>query len=659
MVPCFLANPVWSSASASPWLGLWPHQVSVPGLPNSYREYPGAALTLPVVPYFYNPATELQNQQESRRFILHRSVFDLVEAHVYLSLTDSRLLNWYLSLSPEDRRIVQAEGGFRQFLQRHPALELTRRHVYVKYSTGGIRPVQPTVTSERSVKSGATTTRCEPPHTHLELEMFPRDLTLLGCRNTTGEHLCDEFCNSKQSLHLQESFHRTSSSPITERASLQKDLSSSAAVCSDPSVLAGLTLDLELDRCSQRPETRTHISADGDQNVTCSEARPSHSNWPTVNKEPSDFSSDRIRLDGSEYNDVNIVQTNSSAVGSESNTTEDRCQDDLLQRDQFTDEDQTENIQSIMEDDRSILVCCPSCLKSDHPQTTLNPSEFTCRPTWDVNVGTELLLRTSTFTQTEDPETVDKHVITEVHMSDLDYLAEEFTKLKTTQGQKEKIKREECDCTECAQKAELNLLTLQYNICRHHIWKIYWEGKQLSSVNKDPPENITEVLDKLDSDYQEMKREILAGVPLEQLKPLSVDSGMIISGGYTPAQMVADELGNVSFRTSEEPQQLYPAAERSRRPDDGSTNISQIKKKMIKTRRVASVILKDGRFLQTKQEGNQTGEKICSFIWRAEWMWNVTSLAGREPELVEVERYRLDVVGLTSTRSKGSRTRIL
>ncbi|XP_054871069.1 RNA-binding protein 44 isoform X2 [Amphiprion ocellaris] len=82
--------------------------------------------------------------------------------------------------------------------------------------------------------------------------------------------------------------------------------------------------------------------------------------------------------------------------------------------------------------------------------------------------------------------------------------------------------------------------------------------------------------------------------------------------------MVADELGNVSFRTSEEPQQLYPAAERSRRPDDGSTNISQIKKKMIKTRRVASVILKDGRFLQTKQEGNQTavGEEVSrSELW--------------------------------------------
>ena len=37
--------------------------------------------------------------------------------------------------------------------------------------------------------------------------------------------------------------------------------------------------------------------------------------------------------------------------------------------------------------------------------------------------------------------------------------------------------------------------------------------------------------------------------------------------------------------------------------------------------------------------------------------WNVTSLVGKEPELVqEVERFRLDIVGLTSTHSKGSGT---
>nr|XP_054603205.1 craniofacial development protein 2-like [Nothobranchius furzeri] len=40
--------------------------------------------------------------------------------------------------------------------------------------------------------------------------------------------------------------------------------------------------------------------------------------------------------------------------------------------------------------------------------------------------------------------------------------------------------------------------------------------------------------------------------------------------------------------------------------------------------------------------------------------WNVTSLAGKEQELVaEVERHRLDIVGLTSTHSIGSGTQVL
>ncbi|KAI3364498.1 hypothetical protein L3Q82_011284, partial [Scortum barcoo] len=41
--------------------------------------------------------------------------------------------------------------------------------------------------------------------------------------------------------------------------------------------------------------------------------------------------------------------------------------------------------------------------------------------------------------------------------------------------------------------------------------------------------------------------------------------------------------------------------------------------------------------------------------------WNVTSLGGKEPELEmrEVERYRLEIVGLTSTHSLGSGTQLL
>ncbi len=40
--------------------------------------------------------------------------------------------------------------------------------------------------------------------------------------------------------------------------------------------------------------------------------------------------------------------------------------------------------------------------------------------------------------------------------------------------------------------------------------------------------------------------------------------------------------------------------------------------------------------------------------------WNVTSLAGKEPEIVrEVERFRLEIVGITSTHGWGSGTTLL
>ncbi len=41
-------------------------------------------------------------------------------------------------------------------------------------------------------------------------------------------------------------------------------------------------------------------------------------------------------------------------------------------------------------------------------------------------------------------------------------------------------------------------------------------------------------------------------------------------------------------------------------------------------------------------------------------MWNITSLAGKEPELVlEVEQYQLDVAGLNFTPSSDSGTKLL
>lgn len=57
------------------------------------------------------------------------------------------------------------------------------------------------------------------------------------------------------------------------------------------------------------------------------------------------------------------------------------------------------------------------------------------------------------------------------------------------------------------------------------------------------------VLQKLDSDFNQMRHKILAGVPLEQLKPLSVDCKEKSSGGgYIPSQVVNVEMAKTVSR---------------------------------------------------------------------------------------------------------------
>ncbi|KAM7380184.1 hypothetical protein PAMP_003497 [Pampus punctatissimus] len=269
-------------------------------------------------------------------------------------------------------------------------------------------------------------------------------------------------------------------------------------------------------------------------------------------------------------------------------------------------EDQSDNFHSIMEDDKDIVFCqtAPTSGVNSGPVTTNSEApaaggetltadqslmktgekytSTTLRvPTCDIMVDTEPTA--IAFTQTEDPATADKHVITEVHMADLDYLAEEFIKLTAThekpKERKEKIKspgcklRKECDCIQRAQQAELCLLALQYSMCRQHCWRLYYtsaEGGQLPPKHgdlnldwpKDPPGNIVTVVKTLESDYNQMRDKILAGVPLEQLKPLSVDSEQIIKGtSYTPTQLIGDVLGNIPSWSSQQTQKHEPSSE--------------------------------------------------------------------------------------------------
>ncbi|XP_027146522.1 RNA-binding protein 44 isoform X2 [Larimichthys crocea] len=543
----------WPSAACS---ASQPVTVLQTARPYVLGNYAGVALpprVIPrVIPRLCNTVTQTPRPGESRFFSLSRSVFDLVNAHHYLSLTDPKLLKWYLSLCPEDRKIIQDEGGFHQFLQRHPALELSQHHVYVKYSAGCSGPARPSVMSDLQLSRpmGEEKCRCEMPHT-----IYPGNVreTLTLLRPQQHPHV--EIFNTEQLLYLQDSFQTAFNHPITQEANHQQMMdSSSAAMC----------VDVELERSRQWNKPLIWSQ-------TYAEVRPLQSEWPTMEQSPS----------------VDTVHDDEACL-----SFEDPCED----------------LNNIMEDDKSILVCVASENGKAHNTDTSSSEALSgngetsksvieantaehppppCVTTCDVRVGTEPAACTSASTQTEDPGSSDKHVITKVHMADLDYLAEEFIKLKTAKElreQKEQMKSpgckvgKECECVERAQQAELCVLALQHSMCRQHCWRLYYtsaEEGQLTPLPKSPPVNMASVLQKLDSDYHHMREKILAGVPLEKLPPLSVDSEKITTGArYTPAQIVG-VLGNVPSR-SEESQKHHTSGEEDTSPENESRNGCQL-----------------------------------------------------------------------------------
>ncbi|XP_073768211.1 RNA-binding protein 44 isoform X10 [Danio rerio] len=150
-------------------------------------------------------------------------------------------------------------------------------------------------------------------------------------------------------------------------------------------------------------------------------------------------------------------------------------------------------------------------------------------------------------TQTMRMTTSDKNTITEVYMSDLDVLTEEFIKLKETEKGLKQMKSMNarrlcgCDCAQRVRKAELNLLALQFVMCQQHCWRRYFTsplGESAYQGTEALPDSIAETLKTLQKDYHEMRQQILAGTPLDDLAPLSVNSEKISTGtNYSPSSV--------------------------------------------------------------------------------------------------------------------------
>ncbi|XP_015213746.2 RNA-binding protein 44 isoform X2 [Lepisosteus oculatus] len=190
-------------------------------------------------------------------------------------------------------------------------------------------------------------------------------------------------------------------------------------------------------------------------------------------------------------------------------------------------------------------------------------------------------------TQTSRAATVEKHVITELYMEDLDYFTEEFMKLRGAEAELKDLKEKlssaggelgglggcSCGCAQRALSAELRLLALHYEMCQEHCWRLYYTANEgsISGLRAEaPPDSLVCVLQDLQSSYRAMRDSILSGSTLDQLAPLSVSSERILTGQqYTPAQIIPVETHDEVISSSEEQDSELPAQGGARETQGG------------------------------------------------------------------------------------------
>ncbi|KAM4730632.1 RNA-binding protein 44 [Anableps anableps] len=508
---------------------------------------PPRLLTQSVTPPDYLSFCE---HSKRRALLLHRSVLDLLAAHHCLALTDTELLRWYLSLSPEDRSIILDDGGLYYFLQNHPCLELSQGHDYVKKTCLQM------------------------------LEMLPGDmmenLPQVGCSNsmTRSQKQLREEAQDKPAVH------QMASNLLLTQGQNQQKLQSS-------SISAAVSLDVDLESARQRRKAEFWSQELVAQSQRAASTIQAQSERPVENSK----SSEQPRLDTvkiTRRSDESQLQqapplkgpAGENVLGGE-NTADNHVETRLG----LEDESESDQFHSTMEDDSRILMCLasndlavqnaeapiqPVSVSSDPPATIWEAlhvkstaEKFTstgpCEPSCEAAVNTEVETSTAKQTQTEGPNTAEQNIMTELHMSDLDYLAEEFIKIQILQERREPKKkshspgngtgasRKDCSCKQQAEQAELTLLSLHYELCRQYVWRLYYtsaEGHLPITIAKDLPPNVIKILQKLETDYNLMKHQILMGVPLERLSPLCVECEKITTGAcYIPEQIIGDVVG--------------------------------------------------------------------------------------------------------------------
>ncbi|XP_061735429.1 uncharacterized protein LOC133538117 isoform X2 [Nerophis ophidion] len=524
--------------------------------------------------------------EQTLKFFLQRSLYDFVAAHPNISLIDDRLADWYLRLSSNCKQAIQDEGGFHQFLWRHPALEVLQHHVCLKNDIGGGRQAAKPNISHNQLTNGWPGKR--------ETFVLREKPKLQQPHQDSTFSLRDNFQVARPSCPGQ--FNPCIETPAWDPVG----------------ALAGLRLDLEqMDRGNQRAYQCSQKLATDDR-----------AEWAPVGTQ---LQTEIYKLTGDEvkYSECLSPQpeqdhTLMSIKGSKEPSA---AGENPLEVPDVNDDTAVSSIEKqcgIMKNDDTII-CVFKDQKTQISEASSGPPEthvatsavdselmklstankwtssLPCVASCGIMVGPPFSNRSSAFTQTEGQGTADKNVITEVHMSDLDYIAQQFSQLQAApEGRQQTDKsqdyrpREQCNCVQRARRAELSVLALQYHLCRMQCWALRLQDNT-NQMDTELPASIVAALQKLDCDYNQMREKILAGVHLEHLKPLSAGCDR------TPCIPIDHVLEAVSQWSSE-------VTQKAKSPDEDSCRqgaprrtsvVHQIQMVCAKSRSPVTIVSKD------------------------------------------------------------------
>ncbi|KAJ8283049.1 hypothetical protein COCON_G00055680 [Conger conger] len=594
---------------------------------------------------------QIVSNEEAKKTILERSVFDLVKNTQFLELTDSKLLGWYLRLPAEDRKLIQDEGGLLQFLQKHPALDVIRNFVCVKRPSleEGTQPLSSAMSTDLnksrrptyygvtlckncgiSIPCSAKTCRlcCLPtkmPEEKLCLSAQVKGRGLLpaglkeelnlpgegpadGSLSTLAEESFRSACDSAaEGPPAQQGAHGSPAHILSQLWEEEVESGSgTVTVYKDPSAQASFALDAQLEQHGKTPQGIVG-SHRAESTGLEAETLPEYCSFDTSYEDCSDTSqSGGSSRSGSDPAERGVAADSAPGRGGYEEWSRGERADGFGPREDSRFGRGSDEFHSVMEDappeaegchTGHMAVLYDSRSVAESPQVTVSQavdvsgdfraSYTSTRATearWHVsarscntdpphgtknagvNTGRPLSAR-DRGSQTTSAPTAEKCVVTELRMADLDFFTQEFIKLQHAQEElKEELKAKfacgagraaagagggkdvACGClsSQRAVRAELRLLALQRAMCQQHCWRHYYtspEGDGSILSMEAPSENISSVLQHLEEDYGEMKRKILSGVPLDELRPLTVNSQKINSEAmYIPSEIIKDHL---------------------------------------------------------------------------------------------------------------------